>query len=125
MSPFDPQRPVIQMDTREKEGKKDAILAAFEAHGLSVEHRKLDTGDYAIQADQAPDHGLSDMDFSREEKQKVLIWAGEESAFLRETLGLSDIRIESLYEDSLNKQYDYLEFQKFEKNFGKILNTLE
>ena len=84
-----------------------------------------DAGYYAIQADQAPDHGLSDMDFSREEKQKVLIWAGEESAFLRETLGLSDIRIESLYEDSLNKQYDYLEFQKFEKNFGKILNTLE
>ena len=84
-----------------------------------------DAAYYAVQADQAPDQGLADMNFSKEEKQKVLTWAGEERAFLRETLGLSDIVIESLYEDSLNKQYDYLDFQKFEKNFGKLLDSFE
>ena len=84
-----------------------------------------DAAYYAIQADQAPDQGLTDMKFSQEEKQKVLAWAEEETRFLRETLGLTDKVIEDLYQGSLNKEFDYLEFQKFEKNFGKILNTLE
>ncbi len=38
---------VIYEDTRQREGKHEAKRAWFEAHGIEVVRKKLDTGDYA------------------------------------------------------------------------------
>ena len=104
---------------------KEAFEAAPRPFEKNVRELLTDAGYYCIQADQAPDAGLSDMSFTKEEKQKVIAWGEEERRFLRKTMDLSDEMIGSLYKDSLNGQYDYLEFRKFEKNFGKILDTFD
>ena len=39
---------IIQMDTREKQGKKDHILKYLARHEIEVEKIKLDVGDYKI-----------------------------------------------------------------------------
>ena len=104
---------------------KEAFEEAPRPFEKTVRDLLTDAGYYAIQADQTPEERLLDMTFTKDEKQKVIAWGEEETLFLRETLNLSDEMIESLYKDSMNGKYDYLEFQKFEKNFGKILDTFD